>query len=42
MVKFLGSTYTRLMFMDMLLPSGIECEYEKKTLLLCMQYSHCL
>ena len=26
--------------MDMLLPSRIECEYEKKTLLLCMQCTH--
>ena len=38
-VKFLGSTYTREMFMDLLLPSGIECEYEKKTSLLYMQYT---
>ena len=34
-VKFLGSTYE-----DMLLLSQIECEYEKKTPLLCMQYTH--
>ena len=27
--------------MDMLLPSRIECEYEKKTPLLYMQYTHC-
>ena len=30
-VKFLGSTYARVMLMDVLLPNGIECEYEKKT-----------
>ena len=40
MVKFVGSTYTRVMFMGMLLPSGIKCEYEKKTPLLCIQYTH--
>ena len=40
MVKFLGSTYIRVMFMDMLLASGIECEYEKKTPLLYIQYTH--
>ena len=39
-VKFLGSTYTRVMFKDMLLPSRIECEYENKTSLLYMQYTH--
>ena len=38
-VKFLGSTYARAIFMDMLLPSGIECEYQKKTPLLYMQYT---
>ena len=40
MVKFLGSTNTRVMFMKMLLSSGIECKYEKKTPLLYMQYTH--
>ena len=39
-VKFLGSTYARVMFMDMFLTSGIECEYEKKTSLLYLQYTH--
>jgi len=33
---FLGSTYTQVMFMEMLLKSRIQCECEKKTPLLYM------
>jgi len=34
-VIFLGSTYTQVLFMEMLLKSRIQCECEKKTPLLC-------
>ena len=47
-VKFLGSTYTRVMFLDMLLLSRIECGMKRKLhyyfiislLLVYMQYTN--